>query len=341
MGDCPYDYRTGCNGVPGGYTAVGYWGRDIHRRIIAEQTIAKELVLLREQIKAGGIRAYMWKGAQSGTECMCYKKTNQQADRKCSTCYGKRYVPGFLKFGFNTFWMSASDEGLTLSNTEKVSEFKSSKISLVTGALTGTVECGDMPFNRTAAKSYWEQQAIFYTRLPDDSGVSIEYSTNSGVTWKDINSLVVESPVSGNIRFKATLTRSSADILSPMFEIVRARYSTIDIDDENRFGPWVLLMKSIPVGRLTKSDRGDLLIQNNTKVWTSGMSMFDPTVVIGSKDELLEGHDIMFEIIDGARQGDKYVMGDWQGSDPFAQILVSQTFTVRYVDPVGWYKPIF
>jgi hypothetical protein len=56
MADC--DGRSGgCRGY--GSTAVGYWGRDIYRRVSAEQEQARERTLLEDSLKAMGVIAAM------------------------------------------------------------------------------------------------------------------------------------------------------------------------------------------------------------------------------------------------------------------------------------------
>ena len=335
--DCSYIRKPGCSGY--GHMASGYWGRDIHKRILGEQISSKEKANLADQIKAGGIKAEMWIGSKSGDECRCYKKSNQQSERRCYSCYGKRYVPGFLKFGYNTVWMSASDNNINLNNTKVVSDFHSSKIILEDEATSGTIESEDINFNRVASGSSWEYESVTQDRIPNYSLSVTEYSLDSGSNWDSIDNLPIVNPAVGVIRFRVTLTRDTAEILSPIFEITRARFSIIDIQDV--FGPWILLMRSIPIVQATKGEYGDLNIQNNTKVWTAGLSFFDSNIEIGSQEDLLEGHDVVFQIMEGARAGDRYVIKTWQGSDPFADIVVQQNFDVRYTDPVGPYSLIW
>lgn len=334
----------GCNGLGSG--AVGYWGRDVFRRVNAEQEHAKQRVLLTDQIKAGGIRFEMWRGVTSGQRCSCYKEVNRSSEDKCQACHGMSYVPGYLKFGYNTLWMSAVDADITFTNTEITTDFKSSKVVLSSGALTGTVESGDKPFSRSVLGSVWEYDAQTYVRIAGQSSVTVKYSLDSGFTWSDMSDLVSANPASGVIRFKVILERSFADVLSPLFEIVRARYATIGLsveqpDGSYRMGPWLLLMRNIPIEKKTKNEYGDLMDQGSLKAWTTGLSFFDPSVVAGSMDELIRSKDTIFRAMDGVQTGNVYKVTDWQNSDPFGYILVDQTFTLRKTDPVGPYSLIW
>lgn len=331
--------KTGCKG--NGSSAVGYWGRDIFRRVNAEQEQARQRTLLVDQVSAGGIRSEMWKSVDTGTKCSCYKEVNKTSDAKCLSCYGIGLVPGYLKFGYNTLWMSAIDSDITLTDVEITTTFKSSKIILSSSAITGTIESGDKTFNKTAIGAVWENDVSSYVRVDGSSSVTVEYSLDSGTTWNNISNLIGSTPSSGTIRFKATLSRDTTSILSPLFEIVRARYATIDLssqqaDDSYRRGPWILLMRTMPISRNTKSEWANLPTQENLKVWTVGLSEFDSSITIGSDDEFIsKDHEVIFKIMDGVQTDSRYKITSYSPSDPFAYTIVQQTFDIRYCDPVG------
>jgi|GEM_PF-4784456 len=327
----------GCK-VPGNHMAVGYWGGDGYAKVFADQQLAKERALLTDQILMGSIRAAFWQGAVSGTRCACYKESNQQADRKCGACHGVSYVPGYLKFGYNTLWMTGFDPDVTLKGVKK-SEFRSAKMVLEDGKIVGTIESGDKPFSRTVLGSAWEAQAKFFLLDEPMTSVTVEYSLDSGETWRDIADLTTANPASGVIRFKATLRRDEPEALSPYFEIVRARYATIPLTRPEgnfyRMGPWLLVMRGPPQTRQRKYEYGDIPMEEGLSFWTAGLAFFDPSIAYGSQQELIKGPDTFIEIMDGARIGNRYLSVQWQNSDPFGFILVSQTFQIRIVDPVG------
>ena len=337
--------KTGCKG--NGSSAVGYWGRDIFRRINAEQEQARQRTLLTDQVLAGGIRSEMWKSVETGTKCSCYKESNKTSDSKCLSCHGIGLVPGYLKFGYNTLWMSAVDSDVTLTNVEITTTFKSSKIILSSSATTGTIESGDKTFSKTATGAVWENDVSSYVRVDGSSSVTVEYSLDSGVTWNGISNLTGATPSSGTIRFKATLSRDTTSILSPLFEMVRARYATVDLssqqaDGSYRMGPWVLLMRTIPVSRNTRSEWANLPTQENLKVWTVGLSEFDSSITAGSNDEFIrENNEVIFRIMDGVQTDSRYKITSYSPSDPFAYIITQQTFDIRYIDPVGPYNLIW
>jgi len=346
MTGCILDNRDGCKGLGG--SAVGYWGRDIYKRIGQEQEYARQRVLLQDQINAGGIRADLWVGVTSGEKCACYKESNQQADRKCKSCYGVRdgYVPGYKKFGFETLYMTSVDADVTLTNVEITTVFKSSKVQLSSTATSGTIESGDKSFTRSAIGSTWEYEEVSFVRLEESSEVTVEYSIDSGSTWSAIAQLVTANPSSGVIRFRATLTRDTTSIISPLFEVVRARYSTIDLgglrgDGSYSTGPWIRIMSSKPSRSYTKSQYGDAPSAHSMNFWMSGLSMFDSSIEVGSPEELLEGPDVVIKLLDGALQGKRYVLSDWAASDPGGYVLITQSFNLRTEDPAAPRSLIF
>jgi len=337
---CITDNRKGCKGY--GSSAVGYWGRDIYKRLVEDQTVAKERVDLQDMIMSTGVRAELWTAVKTGTKCKCYKESNKASDRKCKSCHGviDGFVPGYVKFGFETLWMSASDSDITLTNMEVTNTFKSSKAWLTDGSTTGTIESGDKAFTRNAIGSTWETDVSTFVRIAASSSVVVEYSLNSGLTWIDIAQLSVVNPSVGVIRFRATLTRTTSAILSPLFEIVRARYSHIPYevnrpDGNYTWGPWIRVMRGSPTRKYTKSEYGDFLNMGDVTFWTTGLSFFDQTLVKESDQEWLEGPNVKIKLLDGVLAGKFFAMNNWQTSDPAGYKIVAQTFKMVPEDLEG------
>lgn len=334
---CLTDNRTGCNGL--GSSAYGYWGRSVYKRLAEEQEFNRQRALLQDQIAGTGIRTALWIGVKSGEKCSCYKESNQQADRMCRSCYGviDGYVPGYNKFGYETLWMNGVDTDVTLTDVEITNTFKSSKVQLTSSATTGTIESSDKAFTRSAIGSTWEYEVSSFVRIENLSSVTVEYSLDSGSTWVAISELITANPSSGVIRFRATLSRDTADVLSPLFEIIRARYATISLSGQRSdgtydFGPHIRIMHSKPYKSYKKSEYGDRPAIDSMNFWISGLGMFNPSIAIGSPEELLNGPDVLIEILDGALAGKRYMLINWMHSDPSAT-LVTQSFTLRVIDP--------
>ena len=332
--------KDGCKGLGG--SAVGYWGRSINCRVNADNTTGKELANLREELDIAGLRVALWVGTLSGNTCSCYKKTHESADRKCRTCHGVvgGLVPGYLKWGYNTVWMSPVDSDVTLTNVEITREFKSSKIQLVSGSTEGYIESGDKPFNRNAIGSFWEYEEVSYLRNDIYSSVEVSFSLDSGSTWSAISSLSSINPSTGSIRFRATLKRDSSNVLSPFFEIVRARYAEIGLENINskgeyQTGPFIKVIKNVPEKTIIKSEYGDYPSVAGMSFWTVGLSAFDSRIEVGSDAEKLEGPNIVVEFLDGTFKGDRFILASWALSDPRGFTVMTQTFKVRAEDSVG------
>jgi hypothetical protein len=236
--------------------------------------------------------------------------------------------------------MSANDGDITLTDTEITTDFRSAKIGLTSSALIGTIESGDKTFSRTAIGSVWDYNESIFIRTAGVSTIVVEYSLDSGLNWAVMSTLPTVNPASGQIRFKATITRDTTSVLSPLFENVRARYATISLGSQvggvYRTGPFILVMRDPPMKVRVKTDWGSMVKQEGLTMWTTGLSMFDPSIVVGSSDELITGPYNFIEVLDGVMAGKRYVITMDQNSDPFAYIIVDQNFRVRYsneVDP--------
>jgi hypothetical protein len=234
--------------------------------------------------------------------------------------------------------MSGVDPGVILQDVRLTANFKSSKMELVPGALVGVLESPDQAFSRVAKGSLWETDVQTFIRDPDTS-VQVLYSLNAGLTWSDISLLAAANPSSGSIRFRVILSRTTVDAISPLFEILRARYATLDLEDAGvdvipRMGPWILIMREPPSTGYRKQEYGDIPIEENLPMWTAGLSSFDPSLKANSAEELIKGPAVLIRLMDGARAGNRYVAVDWKNSDPMAYQIVMQSFKMRIADPV-------
>lgn len=337
--------QRGCK-VPGANMAVGYWGRDIQAQVFAEQQAARERALLQAQILVGGLRMELWQEPPAGPVCACYNPINKMADRKCMACHGVGKVPGYLKFGYNTLWMSASDPDSVLTDLRLTKNYQSSKLELVDGALVGSVESADKPFSRTVFGATWGTSVQYYLMESDYSSVTVEYSLDAGTTWAELSNLPAETAQTGMIRFRATMSRTETAARSPLFEMLSARYATIplsspDLNGVYRMGPWILIMREPPSTGYRKQDYGDQPIEEGLEMWTAGLAMFDPSIAYGSLSELIKGPEVLMQLLDGARAGNRYMATEWQNSDPMAYIIVSQTFKMRITDDVDPMKLVW
>jgi hypothetical protein len=325
-----------------------FWGRDLRTRVKEEFTLEKTRALLQDQLGGGGLRAYLWKSvfdprnaveplvAPAGTiRCSCVKATGQSSDRRCLSCHGITFIPGYQKFGYETIWFASISSSLTLTNLALNLIVKPNRLELVGSALTGTAETPDIQYIRVDPLGIWEAISNYITRDAVNSSVTTQFSTNGGVTWAPLSSLPQANPQTGRIRFMVTITRTSSSIPSPSWEILRARFSTIPF--QGRFGPWILVLKTVPANRNLQELRGITLDASPNNFWTAPLSFFDTCLpdqggVGGPLDKSLLIIDPAFvQFLDGIPEllaAERWSCTNLSYSDPFGY-LTRQFFQAR------------
>lgn len=270
--------------VPGARTAYGYWGRDIRCRLEVDQTFGKIAALQMDQLLLGGLRARLWETVhpvQADTEtltgtlpCSCVKKSGEHADRRCYSCHGIGYVPGYTLFGYSNLYMASISPGLTTVGCQLNTSFKPHRWELAPDALTGTIVTSDIQYLRPLdAGGFWEERCDGAVRLPGATSMTCEVSLNAGATWQPLAVLASVNPGSGALRFRITLTRSALTDPSPLWEIVRARFPVVPVT--GRLGPWILVLKTVNPQKLGQEPRGITVEGSGNKFWTKPLSFFN------------------------------------------------------------------
>jgi hypothetical protein len=178
--------------IPGATSAVGYWGNSMRCRISQDQTVQKMRALLQDQLLGGGLKVDLWMSvhdvrdgevAASGTlRCTCVKTSGEHADRRCFSCHGIGYVPGYLKFGYNTIWVSSASPGLTLHGTQINTVLKPNRYELQNGVLSGTIETPDLLYTRELPDFTWEARSDGVVKDNSAAGITVEFSVDHGAT---------------------------------------------------------------------------------------------------------------------------------------------------------------
>lgn len=336
---------------------TGYWGRNIHQRVLAEFTIQKTRALMQDHILAGGIPADLWLSVMAikgddrrfgvtesypgEMECSCFKKTSKQSDRKCQSCYGQRLIPGFRKFGNRTYFMASIDPTLTLNNLVFDRTFTPNRLVLSTNATSGSAESIDYPYGHdTTDGSVWTSESVFIQDDPQRSSILSEFSTDFGVTYYPLSEIGVVNPSgAGHIRFRVTIGRETVHIPSPFFEILRARHPVLAEDSLNRKGPRILVLKTVNSHTWQRKVWGQYEERPGYRYWTSPLSFFDPTIPQFSKDEAIRKTSFI-ELLLGQDAGDRFPVAEWSASDPLAMIT-RQYFTARQAQETEYYSLVF
>jgi hypothetical protein len=337
---------SSCPKVPGAFGAVGYWGRDLRCRISQEQTIPKMRALLQDQLLGAGIQVDLWMSVHDVREgevaapgtllCSCVKASGKHADRRCRSCHGINYVPGYRKFGYETLWVSSISPGLTLVNVSLNTAIKPHRYELASTAVTGTIETGDLYFTRLYTDTYWEYRNDYVVKDGTAASVTAHFSTDGGATWQPVENLVSINPGTGRIRFRITLTRNTTNDSSPMWEIFRARFPTVPV--VGRTGPWILILKNVPQQKDINDMRGLQQDASPNAFWTAPLSLFDCNISTQSNigttllpDDMLRD-PAFIEFREGALAAgpvpQRWALTNYTYSDPMG-FLIRQFFQAR------------
>lgn len=325
------------NGGTSTNLALGHWSNP-WKWINADQVPQKIRVLLQDKLIARGRFVDLYLPVSSTTSgvvlCSCVKDTTDQAERACSSCYGTKYAPGYLKFLHQTiFFATAEFAGFTLTNTERSTTWKPHRLVLGSAATTGTIVTPDKAYTNNAVTP--EDWAVKLEAFRPAAGqtVALEFSTNGGGAWTNIVLTEVPSPGhgftgtipgaslagTGNIRFRVTLTRASVADQSPYFEIVRTRRVRTENESTYLIGartdhvsgrililrPWVQESEALEAGR------GRLVDHMGDRTWTVPLDFFDTSLSRETESDRIQdyfGPHAFYELGSGVMASNRYVL---------------------------------
>jgi hypothetical protein len=316
--------------------APGYWGSDPHDRVDAEYVADKVLSGNLDKILAMGLPYALWRGAsfmRDGLQtCSCFKDTSKQPDIPCLSCYGTGIVPGYFKFGTRNYWTASIDSGWTLSNIILDKVNRPFRFMLAPAALSGTAISPDLAISVTGkiATCPWEAKAEAFTRDGGaNSTVVVEASKDSGLTWFSLSAIDAQSPTA-TLMFKVTMTRTSVDIKTPMFEIVRARFGTYtDISNRITTEPVIRVVPTWLNEAELREKYGGKMEARGNRFWTVPMAFFDSSLQLDEPRSRISD-DAFVEVRYGGENGYRYALVDFSYSDTFDK-FTRQEFTCRKV----------
>lgn len=327
--------------------AVGYWGSEgVRGRIDDEEIYGKVRALHQDKIIGSlspPVALYLPLRPTEGVACTCTKETRAAGEARCLSCHQTKRAPGYRRFLHETlFFCSSSTAGATLTNVELDTTLKPHRLRLVEGALTGTIVTPDLAYDNTD-EATWETNLAAYLFTAGDA-VSVEFSTDAGATFEDIADLNgVDQPIgAGQLRFRFTLTRLSADTESPAFEIFRARHpqpSRLNVElryYREDYAPGdIAILRTWSVGGRALTDRyAGQLDHTADRSWTLPLDFFDASIVrdtpaagIFDYDEQAAPHPF-FEQRAGVNLGKRYVMTQFSYNETMG-IFTHQAFSHR------------
>lgn len=336
--------------------APGYWGGGggIRCRINQEAIADKVLALNYEKIVAMGMPLAIWREAKNvldnPLQCTCFKDTAKQPDIPCAQCYGTGFIPGYLKFGTQNFWVEAprpsgggfgsggfGQEGfgemgdwslanVVLDTTNRPFRFMLSSTATVGSAVSPNLTISASSLARKVGA--WEAKADMFTRDGGaNSSITIEASKDNGSTWFALSQLEAQAPT--QLKFRVTFNRTATTVKSPMFEIVRARFPVIrDILGELS-EPVIRVLPTWLTEAEIRQAHGLKLESQGNKFWTLPLGFFDTTINTESRASRIND-DVLVEDRLGADVGYRYAITEFSYSDTFGR-FTRQEFSMRKV----------
>jgi len=312
---------------PSGGQSPGWWGRNIHQRIVAENLTNKIETLLIDKLESLGKCVFLWQQVYPNTpnalQCSCVKDTTKRPDITCNSCYGTNFIPGYIKFLHSTLSFPSIIAGITLTNIHLDSNIKPHRLLLDNTFLTGTIDFALTAFTNSGYN--WEYK-LDAPVIKSTNSVTVTFSTN-GVTYNpiaNINNVGIKPTGIGNIYIRVVLTRISANDRSPEFEVFRLRHAKVD-------EPYIKILRPQITEIPTWLQYGKRTEQIGETYWTVPLDYFDPSIQADTPDARILENSI-YSRIDGIDAGNRYVTTKLSYDEQFGQ-MTQQSFVPRRVQP--------
>jgi hypothetical protein len=330
--------------------AVGFWGRDPATHIQALQTAERVLALNYDKVRAMGLPFRLWTRIADATgprvkQCSCWNDTAKQSDTPCYSCYGNRFIPGFMKFNYITTFYSSIDTDLTLTNVVPERTVTPFRLTLAANATQGTIITPVYTVPRTVFGS-WETRTDAYPRDPANI-ITTEWSVDGGFNWQPA-SLLGSSPqynprAGTNIMFKITLYRPTLQHKAPLFEIMRARFPYVPpfrvlaaptpgtpfYHQDDCWPGEILILKTWDQERFRREQSGNRTETEGQRYWTIPLNYFNQEIERETPKAAL-GKDHFLEEPRGPEAGARYIATKHDYSRTF-KIFTRQDFNLRRV----------
>jgi hypothetical protein len=326
--------------------AAGYWGAKSPKSMMLATQVVERIIKSNSDWVKMGVISDVWVPPLENIGklpiCGCVKTTNQTADVRCQKCYGTKFIPGFVKWGYNTSFFSAVASGFTGQPdagfelpTSIVKNVATSlhTLQLAPGVISSSFQTSDFavynPYNTD-----WELEALVYNRAPGNSYL-VEWSLDRGANWfsGDFKTLQLSR---GDIRFRVTMSRLNSNSPSPQFEILRFRHPCQD-------QPWIRIAKPMGSRKKKREVFGNVTDESGLKFITiplQGQAQINGEVVYSKVWLPDEGSSFFFEVKEGSFAGDRYWNTSLERSEHIG-ILTSQLLAVRKLQAEEIYSSIF
>jgi len=279
-----------------------YWGRDINCVHEGNRTFEIIRSNLETALQASGMKCKLWTVLDSGPECTC--KKDDSFDVNCASCYGTGIVPGYKQYQ-NNYFVCDPFRGQRLDETgiiqtvtpvyssgllEVSQKWKPNMIGLKDGILSGIITWTlTLPPNTYIDASY-DTKVFVRDSDKGSSSVDVTVSFNSvgpvfvpisTITGTTLNSLF------NVIRIRATLTRSSVDVRTPLLEVVRIKGKAVVPDH-------ILMSRTRNPSDLNFEKHGIVDREGPVGLWTVQDFIIRPTLSERQRGSMIEMVDSPF-----------------------------------------------
>lgn len=254
--------------------------------------------------------------------------------------FGQLTSPGTTTLS-QVFAPTVTTSGASLNNVELDRTFKPNYLRLSTGATSGFLQTGAIPYFNPNGDA-WEAHTDSYLRGAGQS-VVVEFSANGGPFFPlaDISGANPPPAGAGTVSFRVTLTRAAASDRSPGWSAVRARHvnshdynsaqltaqrDNLDTGQILVLRPWIVEQAQSDTGR------GTLVEWMTDRSWTMPLSFFDqsitPNTVPARISDRQPGPHPFYEYARGIKAGDRVVLTSIKWNEEFGP-FTHQSFDER------------
>jgi len=265
--------------------------------------------------------AYLWFRKTEGQRCSCVKDTTEQADKKCSICFGTKIVGGYDRWGFDTVTMDSQFPNIQIEpNTLRIrTDLRPHRVVLDRGYERGEIIT---PYVEPAFKLGWDG-------FNSDDYI---YNEHSGIDyyWQEIgkedqwNPIVTFPSLSTErfVRFKIVLRRENQRYKSPVWGMLQVRYKIQNTTE-------LKLSRIMTAGRDRSRSRdsyGNVQEDGGVRMWTINA----PTMT----------DECFIELHTGQKINTRYRVVQFEHSEP-GGVLLSQHLTLRILQGNEIYYKVF
>lgn len=313
--------------------AVGYWGRNIQKRVDIEETPEKIRALLQDKLNARGKTAFLWQQVTEDTPdvlaCSCVKDTTDKADVACLSCYGVKLIPGYKRFLHDTPFLASVSPNISLTNVTLDTNIKPHRLLLSDSQLSGTITSFPIPYDNILNNN-WEFR-VDAINIVETNQILASFSTD-GITFHPIDEIndVGKKPVGlGNLYLRVSMARASTTDRSPEFQIIRVRHAT-----DSR--PFIKLLRPQVGENPALFNYGRRVEQLAERFWTAPLDFFDRRIPRDTPAaRILE--NAFYQRVDGINSDARYAVSKLYYNEEFGA-FTHQSFQTRRTQPEEFYN---